>query len=299
MGEFVFNGHKLFIVVNHFNSKGGDQPLFGRSQPPAFPSEVQRKQQAQVVNDFVDRILALDAHANVIVLGDLNDFQFSEAISDTLAADALINLMSTLPITEQYTYIYDGNSQALDQILVSDNLFEDALVGFDVVHTNAEFVPGVRPSDHDPVVATFFFGPLSVVKEVTPTVGVPLGGVVTYTIALANNGVGAATGVVMTDTLPPEVSFGGWVEQGSASLLLPGPSDGVIIWGPWPVSAGGSYTFHFTATVTTDTACYGADVTNSVYFTSDNANSGSAGATFTIRELNHIYLPLILRNSGG
>ena len=34
-GEFVFRGHPLFVIANHFNSKGGDQPLFGRFQPPA------------------------------------------------------------------------------------------------------------------------------------------------------------------------------------------------------------------------------------------------------------------------
>lgn len=29
----ISNGHKLFIVADHFNPKGGDQPLFGRYQP--------------------------------------------------------------------------------------------------------------------------------------------------------------------------------------------------------------------------------------------------------------------------
>jgi uncharacterized repeat protein (TIGR01451 family) len=64
VGEFLFDGHKLFVVVNHFNSKGGDDALFGRTQPPVLYSEVQRNQQAQVVNNFVDSILALDPNAN-------------------------------------------------------------------------------------------------------------------------------------------------------------------------------------------------------------------------------------------
>ena len=29
VGEFVFNDKTVFVVANHFNSKGGDQPLFG------------------------------------------------------------------------------------------------------------------------------------------------------------------------------------------------------------------------------------------------------------------------------
>ena len=147
-GEFTFNGNKLFIIANHFNSKGGDQPLFGRFQPPERDSEVKRNQQAQVVNDFIDSILAIDANAKVIVLGDLNDFEFSMAIN-TLKGSVLSNLMETLPQSERYTFIFDGNSQALDHILVSNGL-SSFVAGYDVVHVNAEF--GQRASDHDPQV---------------------------------------------------------------------------------------------------------------------------------------------------
>ena len=41
--EFTYNGHKLFVITNHFNSKGGDQGLFGPQQPPVLSSEVQRE----------------------------------------------------------------------------------------------------------------------------------------------------------------------------------------------------------------------------------------------------------------
>src|SRR5204863_10011499 len=74
-GEFTFDGHKLFVIANHFNSKGGDQPLYGRFQPPTRGSETQRHQQAQIVHDFVQSILAADPSADVVVLGDLNDFE--------------------------------------------------------------------------------------------------------------------------------------------------------------------------------------------------------------------------------
>ena len=37
-GEFTYNGQKLFVIANHFNSKGGDDPLFGRFQPPVRAS---------------------------------------------------------------------------------------------------------------------------------------------------------------------------------------------------------------------------------------------------------------------
>ncbi|MGH2995249.1 MAG: Ig-like domain-containing protein, partial [Gaiellaceae bacterium] len=81
VGEFRARGKKLFVIVNHFSSKGGDQPLFGRFQPPTRFTEVARHGQAGVVNDFVDKILAADPDANVVVLGDINDFEFSETVA--------------------------------------------------------------------------------------------------------------------------------------------------------------------------------------------------------------------------
>src|SRR5262249_11332544 len=44
--EFTYNGRTLFVVGNHFNSKGGDQPLYGRFDPPNRVSEAQRHDQA-------------------------------------------------------------------------------------------------------------------------------------------------------------------------------------------------------------------------------------------------------------
>jgi predicted extracellular nuclease len=154
----------VFVVVNHFNSKSGDAPLFGNEQPPVFASETERIGIAQLTNDFVDSILALNPNANVIVLGDLNDFHFSEAVSDVLAADILTNLMYSVPITDRYTYVFEGNSQVLDHILVSDHLINTTLPEFDVVHVNAEFVANItsssrRASDHDPVLARFWLPP--------------------------------------------------------------------------------------------------------------------------------------------
>ncbi|HET9665468.1 MAG TPA: Ig-like domain-containing protein, partial [Desertimonas sp.] len=58
--EFLFNGRRVIVVANHFNSKGGDDPLFGRFQPPVQNSQAQRNGQADVVGDFVEQILAID-----------------------------------------------------------------------------------------------------------------------------------------------------------------------------------------------------------------------------------------------
>ena len=147
--EFTFQGHRLFVIGNHFISKGGDQPLYGHFQPPVRSSEVQRHKQAQLVNDFVDQIVGADASADVVVLGDLNDFQFSETLS-VVEGGVLHALVDTLPIAEQYTYDFDGNSQAIDHILLGANLFDRAQYAYDIVHVNSEFASNT--SDHEPQV---------------------------------------------------------------------------------------------------------------------------------------------------
>jgi hypothetical protein len=149
--ELVWNGVQLLAIATHFKSKSGDQPAFGRFQPPLSPSEGQRTEQARVVGRFVAQALSIDPSARVIVLGDFNDFEFAAPLA-VLEHAGLTALTGTLPQNERYTYVFDGKSQALDHILVSPAL-RSALAGFDVVHMNAEFTH--RMSDHDPVLARF------------------------------------------------------------------------------------------------------------------------------------------------
>ncbi|WP_116246051.1 endonuclease/exonuclease/phosphatase family protein [Nocardiopsis sp. FIRDI 009] len=151
VGHFRVRGRDLFVVTNHFNSKGGDHSLHGVVQPPERSSEVQRNAQARLVREFTDELFAVDPDANVVVMGDLNDFPFSPTL-DILTGDGpLTNPMSDLPENERYNYVFDGNSQALDHIL-----FNDALAGrmdYEIVRINSEFHDQV--SDHDPQVLYF------------------------------------------------------------------------------------------------------------------------------------------------
>lgn len=147
-GEFRFRGETFVVVANHFNSKGGDQPLMGRFQPPTRGSEQQRHAQAAVLRGFLDRIFAIQSDARVVVLGDINDFEFSRTV-DILVNDApMVDLPRELPEPERYTYVFDGNSQVLDQILISRSLAY--AYAYDVVHINAEYAD--QASDHDPQV---------------------------------------------------------------------------------------------------------------------------------------------------
>ncbi len=147
VGEFTFRGEPYFVIGNHFNSKGGDKPVHGVGQPPSRSSETQRTAQAKEVNTFVSGLLAKDKKAKVVVLGDMNDFPFSPALSALTQGKVLTDLMNTLPADQRYSYVYDGNSQTLDHILVSPAIKHP---GYDVVHINAEFAD--QASDHDPQV---------------------------------------------------------------------------------------------------------------------------------------------------
>ena len=89
-----------------------------------------------------------------MVVGDLNDYQFSPALKVLTTGTAagtgspvLQDLITTLPVNQRYTYVYEGISQVLDHILVTDSFRS---VRYQVVHVNAEYSDQV--SDHDPQV---------------------------------------------------------------------------------------------------------------------------------------------------
>ncbi|MFE3944363.1 endonuclease/exonuclease/phosphatase family protein [Streptomyces sp. NPDC059118] len=150
VGEFRFRGRPVFVVANHFASKGGDESLVSEHQPPTRSSEVQRHAQGQAVNTFVKKLLSVQKNADVLVVGDINDFEFSGTAKALTAGGVLYPAIKSLPRPERYTYVYQGNSQVLDQILTSPSIRD---FQYDSVHINAEFAD--QNSDHDPQVIRF------------------------------------------------------------------------------------------------------------------------------------------------
>ena len=173
---FVFNGQTVTVLSNHFTSKGGSGALYGAVQPPFDGGEVQRAAQAQAVNTYVDGLLAADPNARVVVAGDLNDFGFEQPLSvlkgsatltgydvpgtDPIRATAtytpggaqvLTDLQDTLPADQRFDYLFEGNAETLDHMLVSASLAAGA--AFQPVHINSEFAD--QTSDHDPLVGRF------------------------------------------------------------------------------------------------------------------------------------------------
>ena len=52
----------------------------GKNQPPVLSSEIQRHKIAAIVNNFVKDVKAKNANANVVLLGDFNDFEFTQTL---------------------------------------------------------------------------------------------------------------------------------------------------------------------------------------------------------------------------
>jgi len=150
--ELGIDGEPFFFIVCHLRSKGGDDPLFGRRQPPVRWSEDQRGAQTALVRRLVGDLLEADPGVRIVVLGDLNDFDFRDPI-EQLAVEPLVNLTKRLPEAEKWTYVYQGNSQSLDHIIVSPALADGAEI--EAIHVNSGFPASERASDHDPVIARF------------------------------------------------------------------------------------------------------------------------------------------------
>jgi hypothetical protein len=171
--NFTFNltGDTVTVIGNHWNSKGGSDPLFGANQPPLNADELIRAAQADLINGFIDDLLVSDPNANIVVAGDLNEFQFEEPLrvltgeltltGSTVTGggtEVLTNLTDQLDPTDRFSFQFEGNAQQLDHILVSQNLA--AQTEFDIVHTST--LGGASETDHDGLVARIQFSLLTV-----------------------------------------------------------------------------------------------------------------------------------------
>lgn len=139
-----------YFLNNHFTSMSGGEEA----------TEPRRNAQAVWNVEIARELLADNPEANLAVIGDLNSYYGSLPIQ-TLEEGGLTNLFDTVDPDERYTYVYEGNSQVLDHILVNDSLL-DMLISLDVLHSDADYALPLSSdtslyhiSDHDPVIATF------------------------------------------------------------------------------------------------------------------------------------------------
>ncbi len=151
-----FNGQQVTTINVHFTSRGGSDPLWGATQPPTDAGDAARTAQAGAVGAYVNNQLSGNPGANYMILGDWNGFYFETAQTQLTGGGAFVNLaVALLPEAERYSYVFDGNSQLLDNMLATAGLLAGA--EYDAVHINAEFTDS-RPTDHDPQVARLLMG---------------------------------------------------------------------------------------------------------------------------------------------
>ena len=171
------------VIVNHLRS-------LLAIDDPAEGARVRRKRQCQA--EFLAGYIQDRQEANrgerIISVGDYNAFQFSDGFVDVmgaiqgtpapagevvLAAGAagvpnppLTNLVSTLSPANRYSYVFGGNTQVLDHVLVNERA-RARVSRFQYARNNADFPESLRGddtrperlSDHDMPVAYFvFFG---------------------------------------------------------------------------------------------------------------------------------------------
>ena len=152
MVAFFTSGEQKMIFINcHLRSKGGDSSAYGSLLPAVRFSESQRIPQTTTIRSHFDQLRKEHPEAGIVVLGDMNDYEFSPAIEVLTRDEGLINLVESVPLSERYTYIFQGFSQVLDHLLVSPELAHK--MGAYIAHVNADLSSGFRASDHDPILA--------------------------------------------------------------------------------------------------------------------------------------------------
>jgi predicted extracellular nuclease len=272
--ELAGSPRTLHIINNHFKSK---RPVSVCSTSDCTDWRVE---QAQHVDDLVDALLASDPDALVIVLGDLNDFYNSDPL-DILdkTYGVLTNVwddMAGPPSSGQgtitrYSYIYNGISQTLDHLLVSDALNNLARVvsprrlNVDWPAAHIEDNTMFRSSDHDPLLVAFDFATggdaAPNVSIVNPEDGSTVSGTVTIQVD-ATDAEDAA------GTLTVEVAIDGGAWQTAAYNSSSGYYE--LDWDTTAV-ADGSHTIDARATDSAGNTTNATQVTVTV----DNAGTGA------------------------
>lgn len=165
------NAAKITVIVNHLKSKGSDceaegDPNTGDGQGNCNQT---RSNAAAAIADWIATDPTASNDADFLIIGDLNAYLKEDPLT-TLENRGFINLLASASGPDAYSFIFDGQSGALDHALASPNLARQVV---DIVdwHINADEAPirdynvendrdralfdGATPfraSDHDPII---------------------------------------------------------------------------------------------------------------------------------------------------
>jgi hypothetical protein len=182
----------LIVISNHLRS------LIGVDEDPGDGPRVRAKRRAgaEALARILQDLQTQNPTANVISVGDYNAFPFNDGYVDvigtikgtptpadqvTLASPDLVNpdfynAVDSLPIQEQYSFIFGGNAQSLDAVLINTvaraRFLRMAYARFDADFPEAFRADATRPervSDHDAAVAYFTLGNSTVLTPAADT----------------------------------------------------------------------------------------------------------------------------------
>jgi predicted extracellular nuclease len=172
----------ITVIVNHLRS------LIDVELDDAIGQRVRAKRQAQAewLANFIQGRQINDPNEAIVSIGDYNAFSFNDGYGDsmgtirgvptppdqaaTASADVvspdLVDVADFSAPDERYSYLFNGNAQTLDHVLISANLVP-RFDGLAHPRVNADFPEVLRGdattpsrlSDHDPAVAYFSFPP--------------------------------------------------------------------------------------------------------------------------------------------
>lgn len=175
------------VIANHLRSLNGvDSAVIEGMATRGERVRRKRQAQAEFLANLVQARQAANPNERIVVVGDFNAFEFNDGFADVIGtirgrpspneetavtgdgADLvepdLVNLADTAPARARYSYVFDGNAQSLDHVLVNRALVNaTSECRLEHPRINADFpetarndgTSAVRISDHDPVVAYF------------------------------------------------------------------------------------------------------------------------------------------------
>ena len=161
----VDNGGGFWFVVNHFKSKGSC-PSSGDVDAGQGCWNTLRSQQATALNGFVSSLRTASGEQDVLMMGDFNSYLLEDP-TVILEGASHESLLKRMPAANRYTYVFGGETGALDHAYASSNL-RGQVSDVNVWHINGDEPPvfdynvefktddryaatAFRSSDHDPV----------------------------------------------------------------------------------------------------------------------------------------------------
>lgn len=236
------SSYPLTVIVNHLRSLNDINDTLPGSSGWATGGErvrVKRGAQAVYLAQLVEEMQQANPDEKIVLVGDFNAFEFNDGYVDVLGIikgeaapeDQVLTYMPsplTVPLVDgsqliadpahRYSYVFEGNAQTLDHVLVNESLVMDAGLRVDHARINADFGTdnfgdaslAIRSSDHDPVrlsirVPSFARADLSATVSADRS-SASVGETVRYTATVRNAGPGAASPAAFAFVFSAELS---------------------------------------------------------------------------------------------